>query len=213
MIVSSQELDNVLNYFPEVEFAFAYGSGVIEQSGYNYEKVKNSNSSSSPMVDFIFVVKDSEKWHRENLIKNPHHYTSLIPLKEKCIAWVQDRIPAHFWFNAYVPFPVREGLSKESKVLMKYGVINEENAIDDLSNWSNLYLAGRLHKPVRILRSNSVYDRLLEQNLEFAVNTSLLLLPEQFNEMDLYMSVAGLSYLGDIRMKVGAENPKKVFHL
>lgn len=207
------EISTVLDYFPEVEFAFAYGSGVIEQSGYNYQPPSKQATTDYPMVDFIFVVKDSESWHKENLQKNPDHYSSLIPMKERSIAWFQDNIPAHFWFNAYAPFPLKEDHPHKGKLLMKYGVINQQNAVKDLSEWTNLYLAGRLHKPVRILRSNSQYDQLMSFNRDSAIKTSLLLLPERFSEMDLYLSIAGLSYLGDIRMRVGAENPKKVSNL
>ena len=42
---------------------------------------------------------------------------------------------------------------------------------------------------------------------------ALLLLPGQFNETEIYLKIASLSYIGDPRMYVGGENPRKVFNL
>jgi translocator assembly and maintenance protein 41 len=35
--------------------------------------------------------------------------------------------------------------------VLKYGVISTERAVDDLENWTSLYLSGRLHKPVKVI--------------------------------------------------------------
>lgn len=202
-MLSESDCNDVLNMFPEVEFALAYGSGVVEQDGYDYQKKDNF-----PMLDIILVVNDSEQWHAVNMLRNPSHYTSLIPLTAPLVARFQEGISANFWFNAYIPmnspkFPGR---------LMKYGIISKEHLLQDLNNWSQLYIAGRLHKPVHILKKNEEIEKALAQNYEHAIRTSLLLLPGQFNEFDLYTSVASLSYIGDPRMFIG-ENPKKIVNL
>ncbi len=49
-------------------------------------------------------------------------------------------------------------------------------------------------------------------NREHAIRTTLLMLPNNFKEIDLYMGIASLSYIGDPRMFIG-ENPKKVHNL
>lgn len=202
-MLEEADVNCLLSKFPPgISLAFAYGSGVVTQSGYNY------NSSDYPMLDLILVVEDSEQWHLNNMRMNPTHYSSLIPLNAANVAKFQDKIPAYFWFNAYVPmdsprFPNR---------LMKYGVICKANALRDLEQWNCLYLAGRLHKPVRILKSCQEMDHAIESNLTNAMRTALLMLPERFNEIDLYMTIASLSYTGDPRMYVG-ENPKKVVNL
>jgi translocator assembly and maintenance protein 41 len=217
-MLENNEIKEILQHFPPVELAFAYGSGVFVQKGYDYSSLSSSSSSfplkeknqktSLPMVDFIFVVENSELWHKENLSRNPAHYSSILSFSAKHIAAFQDRIPSHFWFNAYVPLPVKGGEGR----LMKYGIINKSNALKDLFTWNNLYLAGRLHKPVHLLSSSlsSEIEEAIVANHHHAVNTSLLMLPDEFTDLELFLTVASLSYTGDIRMAVGAENPKKV---
>lgn len=66
-----------------------------------------------------------------------------------------------------------------------------------------------MHKPVSILSTNEDIQTASSTNLSHALNYALLCLPEKFSEHDLYMKIAGISYLGDFRMTFG-ENPKKV---
>lgn len=192
---------DILSSFPPVEFAFTYGSGAVEQGGYSYK----GKASDLPMIDFIFVVKDSEEWHRDNMELNPSHYSSLLPMNSKMVAYVQDKIPAHCWFNAYVP--IAHG--PQAGRMMKYGVISKKQVMRDLTTWNTLYIAGRLHKPVNIIQSNADIEDALAGNRNQALRTALLMLPETFTETELYMAIASLSYIGDPRMFFG-ENPKKV---
>jgi len=46
-------------------------------------------------------------------------------------------------------------------------------------------------------------------NLGHAFNVALLMLPERFKEVDLYSTISGISYSGDLRMGIG-EHPRKV---
>ena len=41
-------------------------------------------------------------------------------------------------------------------------------------------------------------------------HTALLLLPQRFSRNDLWQAITGLSYCGDPRFALGAENPMKV---
>ena len=201
-MLSEFSSDEILTQFPSVAFAFAYGSGAIHQKEYTDVQ---SHKAQMPMVDFIFAVDDSESWHLQNIAMNPSHYTPILKLSATHTAKFQECIPAHLWFNTYIPM----NIARHQGRLMKYGVISREHLLQDLTAWNDLYIAGRLHKPVRILRGDPLVESCMETNKELAVRSSLLLLPERFSDLQLYLTIASLSYGGDPRMLFG-ENPRKV---
>ena len=72
-------------------------------------------------------------------------------------------------------------------------------------------MSGRLHKPVNILERDRDLPELktaLIKNLDSALHTALLCLPESFTEKELYLVLTGLSYSGDLRMLVGEDKNK-----
>eukprot|EP00798_Chlamydomonas_sp_ICE-L_P032130 gene32130-16653_t len=81
------QLSSVLQHFPPIQHAFAYGSGVKRQPGL-YDNDDGSTSlpqtatssqdtSQAPMIDLIFAVDNAKEWHEQNLAKNPGHYSWL----------------------------------------------------------------------------------------------------------------------------------------
>ena len=82
-MLSDDDYKDILEQFPKFEFAFAYGSGAVEQKGYSY------SDKDLPMVDFIIAVENAEEWHHKNMNRNPSHYTTPIPLNAKTIAYIQ----------------------------------------------------------------------------------------------------------------------------
>lgn len=190
-------MESILDQFPEVCFAFAYGSGVIEQTGYT------SQESSKALIDVILVVEDSVSWHQQNMAMNPEDYTPLFPLSVNTIAAIQQQSGGRLWYNVFIP--IRSNPSYQ----MKYGVISKEDLLTDLKHWSWLYSSGRLHKPVHILKRNIDIENAMRMNYHHALQAALLLMPKTFNEVDLFRGIASLSYIGDPRMIAG-ENPKKV---
>jgi len=80
-------------------------------------------------------------------------------------------------------------------------------------NWRTLYLAGRMHKPIRIIRDDARVRLTQQVNLTSALRTALLTLPAQFTQRDLFTAIAGISYSGDPRMVLPAENRKKVANM
>ncbi|XP_075039269.1 phosphatidate cytidylyltransferase, mitochondrial isoform X1 [Mixophyes fleayi] len=190
------QLRRILTYFPQdISLAFAYGSGVFRQSSAPQASATNN------MLDFVFAVDDPVTWHTMNLMQNRSHYAFLKYLGPKQISNVQNKYGAGVYYNTLVPC--------DGKVI-KYGVISTDTLIEDLTHWRTLYIAGRLHKPVKVLvqKENKLLHSALTNNLKSAITASFLMLPESFPEEDLYLQIAGLSYAGDFRMIVGEDKGK-----
>ena len=64
---------------------------------------------------------------------------------------------------------------------IKYGVVSTSALIRDLWTWDNLFMAGRLQKPVLVVANDSIFDDALTTNLDSALAAALLLLPAQFS--------------------------------
>ncbi|XP_012383677.1 phosphatidate cytidylyltransferase, mitochondrial isoform X2 [Dasypus novemcinctus] len=157
------------------------------------------------MLDFVFAVDDPVGWHSKNLKKNWSHYSFLKILGPRIITLVQNNYGAGVYYNPLIMCDGR---------LIKYGVISTSILIEDLLNWNNLYIAGRLQKPVKFvaLNENVTLRSALDKNLKNAVTAAFLMLPESFSEEELFLEIAGLSYSGDFRMVLG-EDRKKVLNI
>ncbi|KAI9892974.1 MAG: Mitochondrial translocator assembly and maintenance protein 41 [Vezdaea aestivalis] len=198
-----------------IRYAFAYGSGVFQQGTGSPSSSKPIHPSPSPaiakaqqgenkMIDMIFGVSYTQHWHSLNLQQHRDHYSALGSLGSGVVSRVQDRYGAGVYFHPYI---------NVNGTLIKYGVVNLDTLCKDLSEWQTLYLAGRLHKPVKILRDDPRVRLANQINLLSAVRTALLLLPETFSELQLYGTIAGISYMGDLRMSLPTENPHKVSNI
>lgn len=244
------------------------------------------------LVDAIVVVRDALLFHQQNMRRNPQHYsysysssfnwwkrsTSLTASDGTSIQkdhtarsgrHSQSPAVAH-WMQRHTVWPNNNpwlrnpGLYFIVTPTVKFGIVQDTDLVDaDLRNWSYLYLAGRMHKPILPLLGSSAcanassvdnnnqreaYHRLIlaqeTVNLPAALSTALLLswrdkhattthdpgssattatatsfaarqsptsvvLPA----VDLYQRIASLSYTGDPRMELRAEDPNKVRNL
>jgi len=195
--VVDEVLSRILLRFPQnYSFVFAYGSGIFHQAGKFNKK---------PMLDLIFAVENPTEWHKHNLQLNRRHYSLVRLGGATLISKVQEDLGAGVYYNTLVPF---------EKQLVKYGVISTSKLIVDLLDWETLYVSGRLHKPVLVLKDaeKTSLKSALRVNLQNALHAVLLQLPEMFSEQDLYLHLAGLSYTGDFRMTFG-EDRNKVFNI
>ncbi|KAH8750825.1 mitochondrial matrix Mmp37, partial [Diaporthe sp. PMI_573] len=224
-IVINAEFKEALRQIPwqfraPVRYCFAYGSGVFPQSKPDGRvaspeeiarvhpkappAVQKAQDGTPKMIDFIFGVTFTQHWHSLNINQHRAHYSGLASLGSGAVSYVQDKMGAGVYFNTHV---VVNG------ILIKYGVVNIDALCHDLTEWDTLYLAGRLHKPVKILRDDARVRLANQINLISALRTALLLLPGRFTELELYNTIAGISYLGDPRMTLPTENPQKVSNI
>ncbi|XP_073981740.1 phosphatidate cytidylyltransferase, mitochondrial isoform X1 [Rhodnius prolixus] len=188
----------IVSHFPQnyIKFSFAYGSAVFPQGGIKLQE--------KPMIDMIFVVDESENFHNQNLRMNPGHYSFLRYFGHEFITIVQEKWPAKVYFNTLIPFE-KEG------IMFKYGVVNQEDLINDLYDWNYLYLSGRLHKPVKFVEPPvGPVTTALKQNLMSAIHAALIMLPENFTLMEFFLEIADLSYNGDFRMIYGEDKNKVI---
>lgn len=198
---------------------FGYGSGVLMQ------QPQPHSQGDTKVVDVILVVRNAADFHRANVQCNPHHYTlGLRSSPERAAWWQRHVLPENPWLrNPGVYFVVTPNL--------KYGIVQYEDLCQDLQHWTCLYLAGRLHKPVVTFKKDDRIQFLQQQhNLPAALAAALLLQYhndcQQHEAMEkmaataaaeplssLYSGIASLSYQGDPRLTLAAEDPNKIAQL
>ncbi len=83
--------------------------------------------------------------------------------------------------------------------LIKYGVISTASLEQDLTHWNQIYIAGRLHKPVLDLMGPSCASlvQALKYNRESALRAVLLQGGQYISKFDLFHGIAEISYLGE----------------
>ncbi len=231
-LASQQALRDILSTFPQdhVEYSFGYGSGVFSQT------LHSDKQRHEGILDVIFVVNDTSRFHQANMGVHPHHYASWLGsgagYGPRLATNVQRHVP---WGDGRVLFHV-----VDDPVPMKYGVVDREDLIRDLTQWESLYLAGRMHKPTLPILGPAGASPLLdedggpslwraqERNLRAATAAALLLSAGSGSAAgtggprttattipwpELFRQIAGLSYTGDFRMQVGGEDPHKLHKL
>lgn len=192
---------NILSKFPSnFSFCFAYGSGVKKQLGYT--DADTTDRAKRPMIDLVFCVDDPLEWHRQNLQMNWSHYSTVRVMGSSIISTIQTQFGAKVYCNTLIPL--------DDGSTIKYGVVATNDLKADLIDWTHLYLAGRLHKPIDVLYPPELdVQNAITTNFENALHVSMCLLPERFTYFDLFYTIANLSYAGDFRMIFG-ENKDKV---
>ncbi|KAG7934801.1 uncharacterized protein OGAPODRAFT_15093 [Ogataea polymorpha] len=183
-----------------IRYAFGYGSKVFDQG---------STKSSNSQVDMIYAVSYPDHWHSLNIAQNPDHYSSLRHLGSSIVSQIGE-LGAGVYFNPFVKLNFKRS-KVDTNFELKYGVTSMNTLINDLINWDTMYLSGRLHKPVAVVRNAPKICLLNQYNLTNAIKLSLLLTNKtEISEYGLYHQIAELSYLGDPRLKARGEDVRKV---
>lgn len=195
-MLPSSLAQRILQRFPsKLAYCFAYGSGVKKQTGYDDKAQKDA------MIDLIICVDNGYEFHAENLKQNPRDYSFMRFLGPKLIDEYQG-YAANVYCNTLIPI--------DKHTTIKYGVIRTQDLRDDLNHWANLYVAGRLHKPVETLiePKNTELKMDIIRNRTSALHAALLMLPKEFTYFELFHTIANISYHMDFRMLVGEKKNK-----
>ena len=192
----NKEIEEFVKKRPKVIAAYGYGSGVFKQSGYT--------SKDKPQIDLIFVVDDLKKWHIENMELNKKDYS------------ITGR---HFFKIASIDkLKGNTGITyvsniKENGSIFKYGTIELKDLVYYLKTWKSFYLPGRFQKTIYPIIETDELKKLIEKNREDALLLSTYLQDKkEVTKKDILVTLCGLSYLGDTRMRF-AENPRKVLNI
>lgn len=181
-----------INNRPDALAVYGYGSGVFKQSSYS--------DIDKPQIDLIFIVNDVNDWYLDNVKNNSNDY-SLIG-------------KAYFNIKAIKGLKGKNNISYVSNIkykdyMFKYGVISIDDFVTSLNNWSIFFVAGRFQKPTKEYFSNNTIKSAISNNIKCALMVGCLLCEKETDFINLYEVICGLSYIGDIRMKI-AENPNKI---
>lgn len=181
---------------PDVEAAYGYGSGIFKQSGYT--------NADKPQIDLILVVNNLRDWHNLNMKVNKTDYSM---------------IGRNFFSNAKIDkLKGTTGITYLSNIeedgnVFKYGTIELDDLCKHLYEWDSFYLPGRFQKTIYPIIENNTLSNLIEKNREYALLLSSYLQKyDVASKKDILVTLCGLSYIGDTRMKL-AENPRKVLNI
>jgi translocator assembly and maintenance protein 41 len=202
---------SLLSRFPPgIRFACGYGSGVFSQG--------ELPNTSNKQIDIILAVDSPITWHKQNKSQNFHDYAWITQyfMSPQIITTIQHW-GGGFWFHPFIPISNNNNNigGDNNKIQIKYGIIDVKDLIQDLTQWNMFYAAGRLQKPVAIIKTDDEINQALKTNLQLATYASLALLSNNNNnpiitKQQFFETLVGLSYAGDFRYTIGAESPTKI---
>lgn len=175
---------------PDVIDVIGYGSGVKEQ--------KNYSNSFQKDIDIIATVNNDLLWHQNNFKLNPQNYSKFAHISKLPLRHYGTDINylAHLEYKSN---------------FFKLGIVEKKDLIDDLVNWKNFYLAGRLQKSILEIEIDNDLEKSINVNRRSALIVALILnYKKDISLYELLYSICNLSFNKDIRMSYKMENPNKV---
>ena len=190
----SKVIKDYIETKPEVIDIIGYGSAVKKQN--------RSNEKLEKQIDVIVTVEDTKKWHEENYKINPKDYASKLGY---LYLTKRPRNEEKRIYINYLTYLENNGHK------YKLGVISKKQILEDLYSWKNCYLAGRMQKPIAIIKSDESLNNAIMANRLNALRAALMSLSNTNpTKEELYNKICSLSYNGDLRMRFNMENPHKV---
>ena len=235
-LTNNHELSAIVNSFPTtgLEYAFGYGSGVLKQQSSSAGMVDIILAVDDPMSWHTRNIR-SHPHHYSGFARVGG--ASFIHCMQNlgALIYFHPFVDMDITMNNTDDTDLIKSPIKIQREI-KYGVVSTDDLIQDLRFWKHLYLAGRMHKPTVEIdfisssqehQEKNMYDQVSlhrrdevaeaqQHNLLAAVSASILLHGGRGSNKtslpigQLYNTIAGISYAGDIRMKTGAEDPNKV---
>lgn len=189
--------DRIMDFaktIPDALCVKAYGSSIAYQEGYKENEKKQ--------IDLIVVVDNIKEFYKKNMKDNSYMY-NLTPRIYFTIANEKAlRKHASICYTTHINY---------KGDTYKMGVIEKKDVLDDLLNWKTFYIAGRFQKEMFTAILDEDIEKANEINRRNALLVSLLLLDKEKPVLDdLYEVLCSLSYKGDTRKMVKAEDPNKV---
>jgi hypothetical protein len=96
----------------------------------------------------ILVVEDTKKFHDANLTMNYKHYSYFakrLPLD--ITDTMHNLCGCGLYFNPLINLTSFSTFADDTRKI-KYGIISEAKALQDLTSWESFGFAGRMQKPV-----------------------------------------------------------------
>lgn len=183
------EISKFIDSHPLATEVICYGSKVI--------KPKDNDDKS--LIDMIYVVDDSYRWHQDNMVMNPSDYFKTV--KKKLIS---KRFSKGVIWLPYLTL-------LDSQEMFKIGVVQIDEMLDDLKEMRTTTFFGRLSKPIHLFKTNPIIEEAVENNRCNILYISLILMGKQsFFLDDLLYKICSLSYMNDVREIFKCENPNKI---